>query len=175
MISFDFFWRYLIHYVGFDKVFNFLPIKVVWSFFVALFRTHAVCNMVALAADTIKAGKILRFLCEIINANTQHDCGYFREWIVKTTWLRRKLPLDVNVNGTVFLSPQCHVMLWCTGPYYPCALVGPIVIGTAVGSLGQFFPPDKGLSALTNGLPWPIQVRLKCLLSSICCVHTAIL
>jgi hypothetical protein len=48
-----------------------------------------------------------------------------------------------------------------TGPYYPCALVGPIVIGTAVGSLGQFFPADKGLSAVTNGLPWPIQVRSK--------------
>lgn len=46
------------------------------------------------------------------------------------------------------------------GPYYPCALVGPIVIGTAVGSLGQFFPTDKGLSAISNGLPWPIQGAL---------------
>ena len=46
------------------------------------------------------------------------------------------------------------------GPYYPCALVGPIVIGTTVGSLGQFFPTDKGLSAINNGLPWPIQGAL---------------
>ena len=58
MTIFIFLVRYLVHYAGFDRVFNFLPIKVVWSFFVALFRTHAVCNMVALAAETIKAGKI---------------------------------------------------------------------------------------------------------------------
>jgi hypothetical protein len=58
MTQFIFLLRYLVHYAGFDRIFNFLPIKVVWSFFVALFRTHAVCNMVALAADTIKAGKI---------------------------------------------------------------------------------------------------------------------
>ena len=38
--------------------------------------------------------------------------------------------------------------------------MGPIVIGTAVGSLGQFFPTDKGLEAVTNGLPWPVQVSL---------------
>ena len=50
--------RYLVHYAGFDRIFNFLPVKLVWSFLVALFRTHAVCNMVALAADTIKAGEI---------------------------------------------------------------------------------------------------------------------
>ena len=51
-------------------------------------------------------------------------------------------------------------MFFFVGPYYPCALVGPIVIGTAVGSLGQFFPTDKGLSAISNGLPWPIQGSL---------------
>ena len=70
--------RYLIHYLGFNKVFSFLPIKIIWSFFVALFRTHAVCNMVVLAADTLKAGKlcatVLRhFFCDILSSYCQSD------------------------------------------------------------------------------------------------------
>ena len=43
------------------------------------------------------------------------------------------------------------------GPYYPIAIVAPIITGTLLGSGGQFFPFDKGLSPIANGTPWPIQ------------------
>lgn len=43
------------------------------------------------------------------------------------------------------------------GPYYPCPAVGPVVVGTVVGSLGIFFPLDKGLAPIAAGTPWGTQ------------------
>jgi len=89
---------YATHNLGLAPVFSAAPVKFVWTFFVALFRSHAVCNMVATAVTVLKAG-----------------------------------------------------------PYYPCALIGPIVVGTVAGSAAAFFPTDKGLAAITNGTVWPLQ------------------
>jgi hypothetical protein len=83
---------------GFYSLLTFFPVKMAWTVFVGLFRTHAVCNMVNVASSTLKAG-----------------------------------------------------------PYYPIPLVGPIIAGAALGSMGQFIPFDKGLSAISAGVPWPIQ------------------
>ena len=38
------------------------------------------------------------------------------------------------------------------GPYYPIALIGPILIGTLTGSLGAFLPFDKGLTPIAKVL-----------------------
>ena len=85
--------------VGVASLLNVLPVKLVWTVFLGLFRTHSVCNMVAVAAGALKAG-----------------------------------------------------------PYYPSVpLVGPIVVGTVLGSMGQFLPFTKGLTAVESGTPWPIQ------------------
>lgn len=43
------------------------------------------------------------------------------------------------------------------GAYYPCPLVGPILVGTMVGGFGAFLPFDKGMAPIKNGTPWPIQ------------------
>ena len=40
--------------------------------------------------------------------------------------------------------------------------MGPIVAGTALGSLGQFLPFSKGLGTIETGTPWPMQVQ-KCI------------
>ena len=85
--------------MGAAQLLNLLPVKLVWTVFAGLFRTHAVCNMVTVAAGALKAG-----------------------------------------------------------PYYPTVpLVGPIVVGTCLGSMGQFLPFNKGLSAVEAGTPWPVQ------------------
>ena len=43
------------------------------------------------------------------------------------------------------------------GAYYPIPLIGPVIAGTLVGSLGAFLPFDKGLAPISSGTPWPIQ------------------
>jgi hypothetical protein len=48
--------RYATHNLGLAPVFSAAPVKFVWIFFVALFRSHAVCNMVATAVTVLKAG-----------------------------------------------------------------------------------------------------------------------
>ena len=83
---------------GVYSLLNLFPVKLAWTVFVGLFRTHAVCNMVNVASSTLKAG-----------------------------------------------------------PYYPIPLIGPIIAGSALGSMGQFIPFSKGLAAIQEGVPWPIQ------------------
>lgn len=41
--------------------------------------------------------------------------------------------------------------------YYPIPILGPIVVGTLLGCLGQFLPFDKGLTPIKNNTPWPVQ------------------
>lgn len=89
---------YATHYLGAYNIFTSLPVKVIWSIFVGIFRTQTVCAQVSVAFNV--------------------------------------------------LSP---------GPYYPIPLVGPILVGIVQGSLGAFFPFDKGLSPITGGTPWPMQ------------------
>mmetsp|Transcript_23011 Transcript_23011/g.50157 ORF Transcript_23011/g.50157 Transcript_23011/m.50157 type:complete len:241 (-) Transcript_23011:16-738(-) len=56
--------------------------------------------------------------------------------------------------------------LWVTFAWYSKAvsllpatgqLVGPIICGTLGGSGGMFFPLDKGLGVLSNGVPWNME------------------
>mmetsp|Transcript_39401 Transcript_39401/g.40138 ORF Transcript_39401/g.40138 Transcript_39401/m.40138 type:complete len:359 (-) Transcript_39401:199-1275(-) len=49
-----------------------------------------------------------------------------------------------------------------TGPYYHIPLVGPIVVGTALGSFALFVPLDKGLSPIEKSFPYNIQLALVC-------------
>ena len=50
---------YLVHcVVGVESLLNLLPIKVVWTVFVGLFRTHAVLNMVNVAVASLKVRKM---------------------------------------------------------------------------------------------------------------------
>ena len=52
---------YLIHcVVGVESVMNLMPIKVVWTVFVGLFRTHAVLNMVNVAVASLKVRRMTR-------------------------------------------------------------------------------------------------------------------
>ena len=46
---------YSIHYLGFHYLFALAPIKVLHAIFLALFRTHTVCNTVSLATTILKA------------------------------------------------------------------------------------------------------------------------
>jgi hypothetical protein len=48
---------YTTHYMGLNPVYNFLPLKTMWTCGEALFRTHSVCNMTATAAAALAAGK----------------------------------------------------------------------------------------------------------------------
>lgn len=41
--------------------------------------------------------------------------------------------------------------------YYDIPLIGPIAIGTVLGSAGAFLPFDKGLSVVSNATAWPLQ------------------
>lgn len=91
-------WYLTYNPTGVYSLLTLFPVKLAWTVFVGLFRTHAVCNMVNVASSTLKAG-----------------------------------------------------------PYYSVPLVGPIIAGTALGSMGQFIPFDKGLVAISAGVPWPIQ------------------
>lgn len=88
----------LVHVFKLYPVLNWQPVKLLYSIYVGLFRTHTVCNIVAVAAAT--------------------------------------------------LAP---------GPYYPIPLVGPILAGTILGSIGAFLPGDKGLTPIASGTPWPMQ------------------
>lgn len=45
-------------------------------------------------------------------------------------------------------------------PYYPVPLVGPIAAGTMTATLGMYLPLNKGLSAIENKTPWPLQGAL---------------
>jgi len=47
---------YLTNYCGFDKVFSFKPVKLLWNVVVTLWRTNACINAVTLACNTIKPG-----------------------------------------------------------------------------------------------------------------------
>lgn len=38
--------------------------------------------------------------------------------------------------------------------------IGPIIVGTVMGTMGMFFPLDKGLGPITTGMPWPIQIAM---------------
>lgn len=89
---------YMTHYLNLQPFLTWKPVKVLWTVFLALFRTHSVCNAVR--------------------------------------------------NAMTVLKP---------GPYYPIPLMGPIICGTTVGSMGQFIPLDKGFTPISNGTPWPIQ------------------
>lgn len=53
----------------------------------------------------------------------------------------------VNVANGVFSASKC----------YPTPMFGPIVLGTAVGSCGQFLPFDKGLNPIKQSTIWSIQ------------------
>jgi hypothetical protein len=64
------------------------------------------------------------------------------------------------IYAYIYIYIYIYIFIWILGPYYPCALIGPIVVGTATGSFGAFFPTDKGLAAITNGMPWPLQVHI---------------
>lgn len=46
------------------------------------------------------------------------------------------------------------------GPYYPIAVVGPVLVGTLSGSMGAFMPPDRGISFLATGVPLNLQTTL---------------
>ncbi len=87
--------------LGMQKVFTWLPIKLMWTFFLGLFRTHSVVNVV--------------------------------------------------IAATGILTPTI---------YYPIPLVGPIVVGTALGCLGMFLPFEKGLAPIKNNTPWNLQGAL---------------
>ena len=65
-------------------------------------------------------------------------------------------------NGLFRTYTVCNIVkvasdVLVAGPYYPHALVGPILAGTILGAGSQFMPLDKGLSAVTNGASWPMQ------------------
>ncbi len=89
---------YSVHYLGLYPILSWMPIKIIWTIILGLFRTNTVCNIVKTASTTL-------------------------------------IP----------------------GPYYPIPLVGPILAGTLLGSLGSFFPLDQGLSCIMRGTPWPMQ------------------
>lgn len=47
---------YLTHYMGFQSLFTLYPVRVIVHVFVALFRTHSVCNLVSKAASFLAPG-----------------------------------------------------------------------------------------------------------------------
>mmetsp|Transcript_27945 Transcript_27945/g.47831 ORF Transcript_27945/g.47831 Transcript_27945/m.47831 type:complete len:650 (-) Transcript_27945:210-2159(-) len=89
---------YLTNYCGFDEVFSFKPVKLLWNVVVTLWRTNACINAVTLACNTIKPGL-----------------------------------------------------------YYPSPIMGAIIGGTLINSLGAFVPFDKGLAPIQKGTAFPIQ------------------
>ena len=92
---------YATQYLGMQPFFQFLPVRLFWTFFLGLFRTHSVVNVVVAASEVLKP--------------------------------------------TI---------------YYPVPIVGPIVVGTALGCMGQFLPFEKGLAPIKNGTPWNLQGAL---------------
>jgi hypothetical protein len=48
-------------------------------------------------------------------------------------------------------------VLPANGDFYPIPIVGPIIVGTTLGSFSAFMPLDKGLSPIANGCPWAVQ------------------
>lgn len=92
---------YATHYLGCQKFLTWLPVKMIWTLFLGLFRTHSVINV---------------------------------------------LTASLSVLGPT--------------PYYPIPIIGPIVVGTALGCLGMFLPFDKGLAPIKNGTPWNLQGAL---------------
>jgi hypothetical protein len=91
-------WWYCVFYLRGNIWLNYPPVKTIWLFFVGLFRTTAVTNIVTTANATLTASA-----------------------------------------------------------YYPIPVFGPIIAGTALGSVGMFLPFDKGLGAIKNNSPWTMQ------------------
>ena len=69
-------------------------------------------------------------------------------WTVFATVFRVHSACNMTAAAASTLTP---------GALYPIPLVGPVVAGTLVGSLGAFLPFDKGLSPIASGTPWPVQ------------------
>ena len=73
---------------------------------------------------------------------------------VKTVWLlfvglfRTTAVTNIVTTATGVLAPTA---------YYPLPVFGPIIAGTALGSVGMFMPFDKGLVAIKNNGPWTMQ------------------
>jgi hypothetical protein len=63
-------------------------------------------------------------------------------------WRTHTICDTVNVAKGV-LSPSA---------YYPTPFFGPIVAGTFTGCFGGFLPFDKGMTPVSNGTPWPVQI-----------------
>ena len=70
-----------------------------------------------------------------------------------------------KVNSICNMTSVAHKTLSATSANSPFAttLLGPIIAGTLVSSLGMFLPFDLGLSVLYSGCPWVIQVYMHCL------------
>jgi hypothetical protein len=56
------------------------------------------------------------------------------------------------IKATIMAAESLPVSVYSNVP-----LVGPIVIGTIMGTAGLFFPFDKGLTPIKLGMPWVIQ------------------
>ena len=86
--------------------------------------------------------------------------------MIKLTLCRREIkPLNICLTMLFRTQTMANIISLAAktlppSEYYPygVALVGPIVVGTTLGSFGQFIPLDKGMSPVAAGTPWPIQV-----------------
>lgn len=65
---------YLTNYCGFDKVFAFKPVKLLWNVVVTLWRTNACVNAVTLGVTVLKPGALhFTYRCEYMTSITAEN------------------------------------------------------------------------------------------------------
>lgn len=125
---------YLTNYCGFDRVFSFKPVKLLWNVVVTLWRTNACINAVTLACTVIKPGMSFCGMLVLV------EVGLWDELVFVIVY--SSFYAYMSVLHTFTLT---HLLL-TLGLYYPSPVMGAIIGGTLINSLGAFVPFDKGIT-----------------------------
>lgn len=97
---------------------------------------------------------IFACICVWYVVNHLNGTVLFNHPVVKMFWLLMLAIFRANAATNMVTVASG---IFTPTKYYPIPILGPIVVGTLLGCLGQFLPFDKGLSPIKNNTPWPVQ------------------
>lgn len=81
----------------------------------------------------------------------------FNRLTVKTVWIF--FATIFRAHGVMNAVDMAAKALPSTS-YPGVPLIGPIIVGIVMGTMGMFFPLDKGLSPISKGMPWALQAAI---------------